>query len=192
MAGPGPDSGTVTKLLLAWRGGDARALDALMPHVYDELLRMARRFMRSERQDHTLQATALVHEAYGRLIDCELSVEDRAHFLGVAASVMRRILVDHARAKRREKRGGDAVRVTLEEATVVSSTPPGYLLEINDALERLAKQDERKAKVVELHFFGGLTWPEIAQVLKISEATVARDLRMARAWLRSDLASAED
>ena len=191
MAGSRPVSGNVTELLLAWRGGNAHALDELMPHVYDELLRMARRFMRSERQDHTLQATALVHEAYGRLIDCELAVEDRAHFLGIAASAMRRILVDHARAKRREKRGGDAVRVTLQEATIVSSAPPGYLVEIDDALERLAKQDERKAKVVELHYFGGLTWPEIATVLAISEATIARDLRMARAWLRSDLASAE-
>ena len=159
----------------------------LLPLVYDELKGIAQNRMSAERADHTLQATALVNEAYGRLIEGHVSPRDRAHFLGIAASAMRRILVDHARAKRREKRGGGATRVTFEEATIVSPTPPGYLVDIDESLKRLAKQDARKARVVELHFFGGLTWPEISEVLEISEATVARDLRLARAWLRDDL-----
>ena len=129
----------------------------------------------------------LVHEAYGRLAAAELSIQDRVHFMSLAASAMRRILVDHARNHQAVKRGGDRARVTLEEAMIVSAQPPEYLIDLDTALERLGVQDERKTKVVELFFFGGLTRKEIGELLQVSEPTVERDLRMARAWLRSEL-----
>ena len=190
MTDPAP--GEVTRLLLEWRSGNPRALNELMPLVYDELRRRARNYMRAERRDHTLQATALVHEVYARLIDRDLTIKDRAHFLSLAAASMRHILVDHARVHGRVKRGGGAVKVELEKAelekaTMISAAPPAYLLELDQALQRLASHDERKARIVELHHFGGLTYPEIAELLEISTNTVERDIRMARAWLRSEL-----
>ena len=134
-----------------------------------------------------MQATALVSEAYLRLVDSEIPWQDRAHFLAVAARIMRRILIDHAKAKRSLKRGGDRAKVTLEESTVVSAAPPNRLLDLDEALQRLAQLDERKAQVIELHFFGGLTYDETAEVMQISRATVDRELRLAKAWLYDEL-----
>jgi RNA polymerase sigma factor (TIGR02999 family) len=176
-------SARVTELLLDWRRGDQDALEQLIPLVYDELRRIAARQLRSERPDHTLQPTALVHEAYGRLVGADITWNDRAHFFAIAARTMRRVLVDHARAQEREKRGGGAVRVTLDENLAVDAGRPEEMLALDAALEQLAKFDARKAEVVQLHFFGGLTYDQIAEALGISAATVDRDLRMARAWL---------
>jgi len=173
----------VTELLLDWRRGDAAALDQLIPMVYDDLRRVAARQLRGERTDHTLQPTALVHEAYGRLVGADITWTDRAHFFAIAARTMRRVLVDHARAHDREKRGGGAVRVTLDENLAVDAGRPEDVLALDAALEQLAEVDPRKAEVVQLHFFGGLTYDQIAEALGISPATVDRDLRMARAWL---------
>jgi len=181
------DASEVTQLLLQWRAGDENALETLMPLVYEELHRLAGRYMRSERPDHTLQATALVNEAYVRLAGMDVKWEGRVHFLALAARLMRRILVDHAKAQRREKRGGGAQKVTLDEALMVSSQPSADMVELDAALERLAEFDARKAKAVELHFFGGMTYDETAEALGISAATVDRDLRMARAWLYKEL-----
>jgi RNA polymerase sigma factor (TIGR02999 family) len=181
------DAGTVTQLLLAWRRGDGDALSRLMPIVYDELRAIAGRLLRGERAGHTLQTTALVHEAYLRLVDREVSPNDRAHFLGLAATTMRRVLVDHARARGRGKRGGGAPRVTLDEALTVSGEPLDRILDIDAALERLAGKDHRKARALEMHLFGGLTHVEIAELLEVSVPTVERDMRFARAWLRSAL-----
>jgi RNA polymerase sigma factor (TIGR02999 family) len=144
---------------------------------------MAGRFLRGEKAGHTLQATDLVHEAYERLIDTEIDWQDRAHFLAVAAQMMRRILVDHARTKRRVKRGGDNVKVTLNEAALVSDQPSADILSLDEAITALSDFDPRKGKVLELYFFGGLTYDEIAQLLQISPATVDRELRVAKAWV---------
>ncbi|MEM6457430.1 MAG: sigma-70 family RNA polymerase sigma factor [Acidobacteriota bacterium] len=173
----------VTHLLHAWRAGDDDALDALTRAVYDELRRLARRHMRGERSGHLLQTTALVHEAYMRLIDVEIPWQDRGHFFAVAARMMRRVLVDHARKRQAAKRGGGEAALTLEEGRIALDRPNG-VLELDDALKDLAKVDERKAQVVELRFFGGLTIEETASVLGIGHATVERDLRMAKAWLQ--------
>lgn len=145
--------------------------------------------MRSERPDHTLQTTALVDEAYLRLVDADVDWQDRAHFLAVAATVMRRVLVDHARGRDRGKRAG--VKVTLEEAALVSPSASDDMLALDEALSRLAENDERAARTVELHYFGGLTYREIGEVLEVSEATVDRDLRLARAWLYKELRAGE-
>lgn len=177
------DPGEVTRLLVRWRDGDEAALEQLMPLVYDELRRLAERYMRSERPDHTLQATALVHEAYVRLAGVDVAWEDRIHFLSLAARMMRRVLVDHAKSGRRKKRGGGAAKVTLDDIELASPAPTSDLLALDDALTRLAAIDERKARAVELHFFGGLTYDETAAALGVSAATVDRDLRMAKAWL---------
>jgi RNA polymerase sigma factor (TIGR02999 family) len=174
---------TVTQLLRAWREGDAAALDALTPEVYETLHRLAQRQMRGERARHTLQATALVHEAFERLVDMEVSWQDRAHFYAVAARLMRRILVDHARSARRQKRGGGASLLSLDEAIHVVPTPDPDLVDLDEALQRLSDIDARKGQVVELHFFGGLTYDETAEALGISAATVDRELRFAKAWL---------
>ncbi|MGE0556216.1 MAG: sigma-70 family RNA polymerase sigma factor [Gemmatimonadales bacterium] len=179
----------VTTLLRAWRGGDEHALDRMVPLVYDELRVIATRLMRGERADHTLQATALVHEAYARLVDAQVDWRDRSHFFAIAARQMRRILVDHAKARGRVKRGGGERPLTLDEAIAVSGDANDNLVELDEALERLATIDERKAKVVELHYFGGLTYDEAAEVLGISPATVDRDLRFAKAWLYRELGS---
>lgn len=179
--------GDVTRLLLRWRGGDREAFDQLLPLVYDELKTLAARHMRGERPSHTLQTTGLVHEAFARLVTMEVSWNDRVHFLRVAAQCMRRILVDHARARGSARRGGGGVRVTLEEAAIVSPAPSANLLALDEALSRLAGLDARKSEVVELHFFGGLTQNEIASALSVSRSTVDRELRQARAWLYREL-----
>jgi RNA polymerase sigma factor (TIGR02999 family) len=176
----------VTGLLRAWRDGDRGALDRLIPLVYDELHTLAQQCMRGERPGHTLQATSLVNEAYLRLVSGSVNWQDRAHFFAMAATAMRRVLVDHARSKGRHKRAG--VQVSLDESVMVLPDREDELLAIDDALNDLARKDERAAKVIELHFFGGLTYDETAEALGISPATVDRDLRFARAWLHKSLA----
>jgi len=174
-------------LLLAWRGGDEAALEQLVPLVHQELHRIARGCMRGERAGHSLQATALVNEAYLRLIGAQqVDWQNRVHFLAVSARLMRRILVDFARAKNYQKRGGGAQAVTLDEALVVVE-PGRDLIAIDEALDALAKMDERKAKVVEMRFFGGLTVEETAAALGVSPDTVMRDWRLAKAWLMREL-----
>lgn len=179
----------VTQILLDWRSGNEEALDRLMPLVYDELRRLAGRYMRSERSEHTLQATALVNEAYLRLVDMKVSWQDRAHFFAVAARLMRRLLVDHARANQRAKRESGAQKVSLDDALEVSSKPALDLVALDEALTRFATFDPRKAEIIELHFFGGLSNEEVAEALGISRATVQRDLRLAKAWLSHELKS---
>jgi RNA polymerase sigma factor (TIGR02999 family) len=183
MSGQSP----VTTLLLDWRQGNKDALDQLMPIVYEELRRLADRHMRGERQEHTLQTTALVHEAYARLIDVDVPWQDRVHFFAVASRMMRRILVDHAKSRSRQKRGGGAVKVTLDAALAVSPQRSDDVLALDDALIRLTELDPRKGQIVELHFFGGLTYAETAEAIGVSPATVDRELRMAKAWLYRDL-----
>lgn len=160
-----------------------------MPLVYGELRRIAERYLRTENPGHTLQATALVHELYIRLVKTDLHWQDRVHFFAVAARQMRRILVDHARARRRQKRGGAMARVTLKEAVLTVHGPSTELLALDEAMDRLAQLDERKSRAVEMHFFAGLTYEEVAEALGVSEATVDRDLRMAKAWLHHELTS---
>jgi len=174
-------------LLLAWRGGDRAALDQLLPAVYEELAALAHRALRAERPDHTLQTRALVHEAYLRLVDADISFQDRAHFMAVAARTMRRILVDHARARRRDKRGGNAIRIGLDKVDLPAPDQRLDILDLHEALERLATFDSRKSAIVELHFFGGLSYDETAEAVGVSPATVDRELRMAKAWLRVEL-----
>lgn len=177
----------VTDLLHRWRGGEAEAIDELMQAVYPELHRLAARYLRGERRDHTLQPTALVNEAYLRLIRSKVDYNDRVHFLAIAARVMRRVLVDHANARNAQKRGGDRLRVTLSDAKLGIDGAAPDVLALDEALLRLAELDERKSRVVELHFFGGLTYDETAEALGVSVATVNRELRFAKAWLASDL-----
>ena len=186
-------SSTVTALLLQWGNGDVAALETLIPLVHQELHQIARRCMAGERVGNSLQATALVNEAYVRLVDGKaVAWKDRAHFLAVSARVMRRILVDHARAKHAKKRGGEGVRVTFDEALVVTDEPRQNVLALDDALEALAKFDERKSRVVELRFFGGLSVEETASVLNVSADTVMRDWRLARAWLQGEMRGDHD
>ena len=178
----------VTQWLLAWSQGDARALDRLMPLVHAELHRLARRYMGGERPGHTLQATALVNEAYLRLIDSsKVRWQNRAHFFAVSAQLMRRILVDFARSRHYLKRGGDAQQVSFDEALVVSQEPDEDLVALDDALTVLTRVDARKAKVVELRFFGGLSVEETAEVLKVSADTVMRDWSFAKSWLLREI-----
>lgn len=184
MADPAPR--TVTELLLQWRAGDEQALDQLLPLVYEELRRLADRYMKRERSDHTLQPTALVHEAYLGLIDMKVSWQDRTHFFVVAARLMRRLLADHAKARRRDKRGG-GLKVTLNEEMLSSPEPAMDVFALDEALKVLAGFDERKCQVVELHYFGGLTYDETAEALGLSAATVHRELRLAKAWLYHEL-----
>ena len=181
------DPQNVTQLLQQSRGGDKDAFDQLMPVVYDQLHKLAARCFRSERPGHTLRTTALVHEAYLRLLDSEVAYNDRVHFYAVAARVMRRILVDHAKAQHREKRGGGAEKISLEQSADVGAQPPAQILELDEALERLGARDRRKSEVIELLFFGGLTYEEAAAALEISPATLHRELKMAKAWLYSEL-----
>jgi len=181
-------SAEVTALLGELAKGNADAGPRLIPLVYEELRRMADRYMRRERSDHTLQTTALVHEAYLKLVDQHsVTWQSRAHFFGVAAQVMRRVLVDHARGHIREKRGGGVVPVSLDEAMVVSPERSEEFLELDRALDRLAALDSRQAKIVELRFFGGLTVEETAEILGISPKTVKRDWAVAKAWLHGEL-----
>jgi RNA polymerase sigma factor (TIGR02999 family) len=180
----------VTALLQAWKEGDEAALQQLIPVVYDELRRLARRYMAGERASHTLQATALIHEVYVRLVDVrQASFRNRAQFFGLCARLMRNVLVDFARAHRYDKRGGGAVHVVLDESIHVLSGLEPDLVAINDALERLGAVDRRKSQVVELRFFGGLTVEETAETLDISAETVMRDWKFAKAWLLRDLKS---
>jgi RNA polymerase sigma-70 factor, ECF subfamily len=184
-----PDDPTqATGLLLKWGQGDETALGRLIPLVQRELHQIARRCMAGERAGHSLQATALVNEAYLRLINVkDVPWHDRAHFLAVAARVMRRILVDHARARHYQKRGGGAARVTLDEALVVASEPVQDVVAIDEALTALASVDARKSQVVEMRFFGGLTIEETAEALQVSRDTVKRDWKMAKLWLLREL-----
>ncbi len=178
----------VSQLLRAWGDGDQTALDRLMPLVYEELRRMARRYMDRQQAGHTLQTTALIHEAYLRLVDQqEVQWQNRAHFFGVAARAMRSILVDYARTRQAVKRGGEVHLVSLDEAAVVSTERTADLVALDDALESLAAFDRRKCQVVEIRYFGGLTVEETAEVLKVSPETVARDWRLARTWLLREL-----
>jgi RNA polymerase sigma-70 factor, ECF subfamily len=185
---PTPEPQRLTQLLVAWSDGDQKALDELFPLVYDELRQVARRHMRRERRGHTLRTTALVNDAYLRLVDQrQVRWQNRAHFFAIAAQMMRRILVDHARSKHYEKRGGGAVHVPLEEAAVLAEGKSAEILALDEALRALAELDPRRARVVELRYFGGLSNEEIAEVLKVSTNTVTRDWNMARAWLYNEL-----
>lgn len=178
----------ITQLLDEWGKGNQTALDKLYPLVYDELRRMAHRYMSRERKGHTLQTTALINEAYLRLVEQRnVHWENRAHFFGISAQIMRRILIDHARRYDYAKRGGGAQRVSLDEAAVVAKERAAELLDLDEALNRLAAVDPRRSRVVELRFFGGLDNEEIAWLLKISPNTVTRDWKMARAWLYREL-----
>ena len=176
----------VTQLLLKWSNGDREALENLLPLVYKELHQLAARYLRRERSDHTLQATALVHEAYLKLIDQrEVRWQNRAHFFGVAAQAMRRILVDHARGHMAAKRGSGGVKISLDdnEAAIVSDARAEEMVALDDALNQLSEIDPQKSRIVELRFFGGLSIEETAEVLGVGTATVTRQWRMARAWL---------
>ncbi len=178
----------VTGLLLAWSEGEQTALEKLMPLVYAELHRLAKRYMRREHAGHTLQTSALVNEAYLRLIDARsVRWQNRAHFFAVSAQIMRRILVDFARAKQNLKRGGGAQQVTLDEGLVISPESGADLLALDEALERLALLNERQSRVVELRYFGGLNEDEVAEALKVSARTVRSDWSLARAWLYREL-----
>jgi len=177
------DPGQVTRLLHAWRDGDAAAADRLIRLVYDELHAIAEARMRGEAAGHTLQSTALVHEAYVRLAGADISWTDRKHFFAAAARAMRRVLTDHARARRTDKRGGELARVTLANVEAQDADDRLDLVALDEAIDELAAQDSRKASAVELHYYAGLSYEEIAEALDISPATVHRDLRMARAWL---------
>ena len=178
----------ITQFLLKWNEGDSSAREKLMPLVYDELRRLASAYLRRERPNHTLQPTALVNEAYLRLVDQHrVEWQNRAQFFGLAARLMRNILVDHARSHQALKRGGHHYSVSLSRADEVSKKPEIDLLALHEALERLAAHDEQKGRIVELRFFGGLTIEETSEVLEISHATVERDWKMAKAWLRREL-----
>ena len=182
--------GDITVLLAELGAGNRTAESRLMPLVYAELRRLAGRYMRRERPDHTLQPTALVHEAYLRLVgQREISWQNRAHFFGVAAQLMRRILVDHARAHRAEKRGGHETKIALEEGLAFAQGKSADLLALDEALTRLAQQDPRQCRAVELRFFAGLSEDEVAEVLGISTRTLKRDWRVARAWLYKEIAT---
>jgi len=184
----GNPSTQVTQLLGRWRSGDREALDALVPLVYDELKRIAQRYLRNERPGHTLQSTALVHEAYVRMTNQELPQwQNRAHFFAVAAQLMRQILVDHARAHRADKRGGGACKLSLEEAEQNPKTVDVDVVALDEALKTLSAMDPQQGKVVELKFFGGLSIEDTAEVLGISSSTVKRDWITARAWLYREL-----
>jgi RNA polymerase sigma-70 factor (ECF subfamily) len=179
-----PESSDVTQLLKAWGEGNDAALDQLTPLVYDELHRMAQRCMARENPGHTLQTSALVNEAYLRLVDIhQMSWQNRAHFFAISARMMRRILTDFARSRHYLKRGGDAKHVSFDEALVVSRQADAEVVAIDEALSEFARVDERKSQVVELRFFGGLSVEETAEVLKISPETVMRDWKFAKAWL---------
>ncbi|MGB8510502.1 MAG: sigma-70 family RNA polymerase sigma factor [Pyrinomonadaceae bacterium] len=179
----------VTLILHDWSGGDARAAERLMPFVYDELRRLARTFLARERGGHTLQPTALVNEAYLRLVDQRsVNWQNRAHFYGIAASMMRRVLIDHARAHATDKRGGGAVRLSVEDVQIPVEQRAAGLLALDEALERLSQFNERGCRIVEMRFFAGLSDEEIAEVLNVSTRTVLRDWKTARLWLYRELA----
>jgi len=178
---------SVTRLLQEWSAGDKGALDELMPVVYDQMHRLAAKCLRAERPDHTLRATALVNEAYMRLVSADVEWQSRVHFFAVAARMLRRILVDHAKANDREKRGGGAEKIEFDEAVMIGPQSGAGILELDLALQRLSAHDARKAEIIELLCFGGLTYDETAAALKISPATVHRELKMAKAFLHREL-----
>jgi RNA polymerase sigma factor (TIGR02999 family) len=187
-----PSPRDITKLLIDWRNGDKEALDRLMPLVYEQLRRMANNYMRNERKGHTLQTSALVNEAYLRLVDHEnIDWQNRAHFFGVAAQAMRRILVDHARSRSYLKRGGAVKQVSLDEAATLAEDRAGELIALDEALKELAKMDPRKSSVVELRYFGGLSLEETAEALAISIPTVTRDWNTAKAWLLREMTKSD-
>ena len=178
----------ITELLVGYGRGDKETLDQLMPIVYDELRRQAARYLRREQAGHTLQTTALIHEAYVRLVDQRnMQWQNRAHFFGIAAQMMRRILVDHARSKKRVKRGGSEIRVSLDDVNVAARGQDLDVVALDEALDRLAQIDEQQSRVVELRFFSGLSVEETAEVMGISKSTVKRDWSMAKAWLHREL-----
>jgi len=182
------ESGSLTEKLIQCSGGDNAGLNELLPFVAEELHRIAKRHMSKERRGHTLQTTALVNEAYLRLIDqSHVSWQNRAHFFGIAARIMRQILIDYARGVRRVKRGGDAIRLPLEEAIVFSPAKSASMIALDEALDRLEDTDARKARVVELRYFGGLSVEETAEVLQVHPNTVMRDWTLAKAWLKREL-----
>jgi RNA polymerase sigma factor (TIGR02999 family) len=187
MTEPSLSPQEMTRLLAAWSEGDCAALEKLAPLVYEELRRLAHRYMRRERPDHTLQTTALVNEAYLRLIDQrDVRWRNRAHFFAIAAQMMRRILIDHAR-KRASAKGGGAGKLSLDEAAVMSDERAAELVALDEALESLAEVDERKSKIVEMRFFGGLSVEEIAGVVGVSPDTITREWRRAKAWLHREI-----
>jgi len=190
MTSPSDSPHELTQLLIAWGNGDEAAREELMPLVYGELHRLAHGYMGKERVDHTLQTSALVNEAYLRLIDQKrVQWQNRAHFFGIAARMMRRILVDYARNRRYAKRGGDAFRVTLDETFIVPEERSAEVLALDHALNSLVEIDARKSQIVELRFFGGLSIEETAEVLQVSPGTVMRDWTLAKAWLRKEMTS---
>lgn len=183
-----PEPNDVTRLLLNWSEGNSSALDQLLPIVYSELRKIASGYLRKERAGHTLQPTALIHEAYLRLVDQNIPKwENRAHFYGVAARLMRQILVDHARMRGSARRGGDQKKISIENATVFSEEHAADLLAFDEALQKLNNMDERKARIIEMQSFAGMTAEETAAALGISVPTVKRDLKFARAWLKREL-----
>jgi RNA polymerase sigma factor (TIGR02999 family) len=185
------DDYSVTRLLERWRDGDEDAFETLAPMVYQNLRRLAARHLRSESPGHTWQPTDLVHEAFLQIADADIDWNGRTHFYAVAAQQMRRLLIDHARGKQRAKRGGDYIRVTLAEDSIPAGSVSLDLLDLDNALEDLARHDARKAEIIVLHVFGGLSYEEIAEPLGISAATVKRDLRFAKAWLMRELGAGE-
>jgi RNA polymerase sigma factor (TIGR02999 family) len=178
---------SVTRLLRECNAGNKSALDELMPVVYNQLHRLASKSLRAERPDHTLRATALVNEAYLRLVSADVEWQDRVHFFAIAARMLRRILVDHAKANQRQKRGAGAEKVELDEAVMIGPQSGAGIIELDLALQRLAQQDARKSEIIELLCFGGLTYDETAAALKISPATVHRELKLAKAFLHREL-----
>lgn len=183
-----PPRENVTRMLIDWSAGDPAAPERLMPLVYEELRGLARQYLQRERRDHTLQATGLVHEAYLRLVDQTATTwRDRAHFFSIAAGVMRRVLVDHARSHRAAKRGGDQEKLQLDEAVAFSPQRHVDLVALDEALKNLSQFDPRQSQIVELRFFGGLTVEEVGEVLEISPRTVKREWRSARAWLKREV-----
>jgi RNA polymerase sigma factor (TIGR02999 family) len=187
-----PATDEFTQLLKAWTGGDQSALGKLTPLAYEHLHQVARRYMAGERPGHALQTTALVNEVYLRLVDCgQVHWQDRAHFFAVSAQLMRRILIDFARSRGYQKRGGGVVQIPLDEAPSVCDEPDDNLVALDDALQALATIDERKSKVVELRFFGGLSIEETAEVLKVSPETVQRDWRLAKVWLLREMSGGD-
>ncbi len=177
----------ITRLLQSWKSGDGAARDELVSLVYERLKKLAGGYMRGERAGHTLGATALVHEAYLKMAGAEVDWQDRAHFFAVASMAMRRVLVDHAKRRGRQRRGSGARETVFDEGLVVGAEPDPAILEVDEALEKLAAIDERKARVVEMTFFGGMSYAEVGEAMGVSEATVKRDLRMARAWLLREM-----
>jgi RNA polymerase sigma factor (TIGR02999 family) len=182
-----PTSSNVTQLLMAWGDGDHGARDELIPMVYAELHRLAQSYLRRERHGHTLQASALVHEAFLRLVDQRVAWRNRAHFFGIAAQLMRRVLVDYARSRQSERHGGNQLHLELDKALDEAAVRDADLVALDDALTSLSELDPQQSRVIELRYFGGLTIEETAEVLGLSDTTVEREWRLARAWLRREL-----